>query len=439
MISTRNVSSILSTLAAIIQIGSNDQTSHLTSVSDLPIPLNSSLAIIPFKGQGQIVIQEPDSLKTLTILPGQIFGIFESSRGMITNLDKGFFTTEKTELTFAAGTSYGIVNIGANGQVLEIDSYKTVLGSLILSVPLGSTIGVLQLTDEKEIASIGGALFTTRPLTHSISNGSPIVGTTVGILDISTYLASTAITTPIISPTTTYTVGCNLNELHRYPSDCSRFYQCYSEASDLTVFVFPCAPSLYFDEGSSQCLIPSETSCDTNISDSKDSATDLIYVGLEFGGSFQLTCTGNLLRYPLNCGSFYRCSAVDNTTSTITITNCPTDLVFDEESAQCVAPESTSACTKKFVNLPTLPASFQSKEAIDIRTIVQQTTKTKTSKSSSKEIAFIQKVPGIRSEVKSKVVQRTPVKTAARLIPLSSEIYGARTRPRSAFGKNNHN
>lgn len=46
----------------------------------------------------------------------------------------------------------------------------------------------------------------------------------------------------------------------RYPLDCRRFYQCYSNGDTKSLLFFTCSAGLIFDEKSSQCLLPYETS-----------------------------------------------------------------------------------------------------------------------------------------------------------------------------------
>jgi len=123
--------------------------------------------------------------------------------------------------------------------------------------------------------------------------------------------------------------------LHRYPYDCSLFYQCYGEKEDRTIFVFSCVQGLIFDELSQQCVHPSASTCDI---------VPLSSHPASFGGGFQINCgTENVYSYPIDCNSFYQCLHEDGKES-IYVYSCNAGLVFDEDSAQCKLPIQTVPC-----------------------------------------------------------------------------------------------
>jgi hypothetical protein len=113
---------------------------------------------------------------------------------------------------------------------------------------------------------------------------------------------------------------------------------------------------LYFDEGSSQCVTPAETTCDIVANNLTSS----------FAGGFEINCGSDaLFRYPLNCNFFYQCFE-DGDQETIFVFSCAAGLVFDESSAQCVSPEETSSCSASDNVIKTAPF-FQLGQTIDIR------------------------------------------------------------------------
>ncbi len=60
--------------------------------------------------------------------------------------------------------------------------------------------------------------------------------------------------------------------MHRYPFDCRHFYQCYNDGLSKSLLFYSCSVGLIFDEQSSKCLLPYETSpCYANDSSFKSS------------------------------------------------------------------------------------------------------------------------------------------------------------------------
>lgn len=132
----------------------------------------------------------------------------------------------------------------------------------------------------------------------------------------------------------------NVTALHQFPLDCSRFYQCYDVADDLTVFIFSCAPGLYFDEATSSCLRPDEAFCDdpTAIVDTVSGSDN------EDGGFFAIKCSGDLFRYPLDCRNFYQCFKDEEGIRSIFVFSCVPGFVFDDGQKKCVQPAESTPC-----------------------------------------------------------------------------------------------
>ena len=356
VISSSAVLAGIESLVTIIQIGAKSARHTYGSVTDLLVPNNSYVAIIPFQGYGDIFIREGSIQSTLMVLPGQIFAIFDAKNAQITNIHSGFFSTSASKIILGAGTSYGIITIGIDGQVLEIESSRTALSQLEIEVASGSTVGILELTSEdKVITTIGGASFNVRTVTYSGANGVSILGATVGILDIEGFVSTVVETIPTAY---IYSINCNLNKLHQHPLDCSLFYQCFTNEEELTVFVFPCAPGLVFDEASSQCLTASEAVCSQTAPALFQNNTTLA-PGLEISNTFKITCTGEQLRYPLDCNSYYSCTT-DGAAENILVSRCPAGMVFDEPRSKCLLTSETSVCTEAN-NRQTPSVSFQLK------------------------------------------------------------------------------
>ena len=371
VISSSAVLAGIESLVTIIQIGAKSARHTYGSVADLSVPDKSSLAIIPFQGYGDISIREGTLQSTLMVLPGQIFAIFDANDALITNIHSGFFSTSATKMILGAGTSYGIITVGIDGQVLEIESSRTASSELEIEVALGSTVGILEVTGEdKVITSIGGASFNVRTVTYSGADGISVLGATVGILDIEGFVSTVVETIPTAY---IYSINCNLNKLHQHPLDCSLFYQCFTDGEELTVFVFPCAPGLVFDEASSQCLTASEAVCSQKAPSHSTLHNSTLAPGLEISSTFKITCTGEQLRYPLDCNSYYSCTT-DGAAESILVSRCPVGMVFDEPTSQCKLAAETSVCTEAS-NRQTPSVSFQLKTdaAIAGRTAVYET------------------------------------------------------------------
>lgn len=170
-------------------------------------------------------------------------------------------------------------------------------------------------------------------------------------------------------PTSTFAIDCALNELHQFPLDCSRFYQCFGDdVSGTTVYIFPCAPGLIFDDASSQCLTATEATCDDSASVNETADTSQ-----GVGGFFQINCSGDLYRYPLNCNNFYQCFKNEQGKETIFIFSCSVGLVFDETSRRCLLPSETASCATN-ENLFRAPSLlFQLRQKIDIDSLTTST------------------------------------------------------------------
>ncbi|XP_045033198.1 mucin-3A isoform X2 [Daphnia magna] len=468
VISSAQFSAQPQTISAIIQLGVNEQ---FASERDLAVPAASSFGIIPYKEQRVVTVNEGGSTSTFTILPGQMFALLNAQGAIVTNIGDGFFTTTTTAMSFGAGTIYGVVKIGSDGLMISTEFTRTSQASFTVTVASGSTVGIIQFESESRrvITSIGGASFITRTLT-SISSSSSVGS--VGLLDITgsasalfTTTSKPAITTPQ-PPIAGFAIDCTLNQLHQFPLDCSRFYQCYGENEDRTVYIFPCAPGLVFDEATSQCLTPSEGACDdiTSITDPASSSEGV-------GGFFQINCSGDLYRYPLNCNNFYQCFENDKGQETIYVYSCATGLVFDESSRTCRLPNEASSCAvnSKLFRSPSI--LFQLKQKIDVvslipssRTLVQQ--KTLSASSSVSEVSFSQphqtgrgstkRKMGYTEETEQKVDQRrihtelrqgkeskSTVTVTGNFRPrlFDSGVYGVRISPlsKSLFGQSKPN
>ncbi len=55
-------------------------------------------------------------------------------------------------------------------------------------------------------------------------------------------------------------VDCSSGHFHRYPFNCRNFYQCYNNGLTKSILFYSCSSGLMFDEKSSKCLLPYETS-----------------------------------------------------------------------------------------------------------------------------------------------------------------------------------
>jgi hypothetical protein len=55
-------------------------------------------------------------------------------------------------------------------------------------------------------------------------------------------------------------IDCTSGHFHRYPFDCRNFFQCYNNGSTKSILFYSCSNGLIFDEKSSKCLLPYETS-----------------------------------------------------------------------------------------------------------------------------------------------------------------------------------
>jgi hypothetical protein len=387
VISSAQVSTQLKTISSIIQIGVKE---IFASIADLSVSSGSSFGIIPAKGQGVVTVNEGGSTSTFTILPGQIFALMNAQGALVTNIGDGFFTTATTSMSFGSGTIYGVVKIGLDGSMILTEFTRTSQASFTVTVASGSTVGSIQLVSESSrvITSIGGASFAIRILTSISSSGG-----SVGILDISGFVSvpvppsitNTTLRPPASTPQPPsagpFTIDCALNKLHQFPLDCSRFYQCFGEDADRTVYIFPCAPGLIFDESTSQCLTPSEGVCDdlNSINDTASSSEGV-------GGFFQINCSGDLFRYPLNCNNFYQCFKNEEGQETIFVFSCAAGLVFDEKSATCLLASETTSCAVNDNLFRSPSIVFQLKQKIDVvslistsRTIVQQKSLTSSS------------------------------------------------------------
>ena len=251
-----------------------------------------------------------------------------------------------------------------------------------VTVVSGSTVGIIQVVSGS-ITSIGGASFVIRTLTTTSSSNA-----SVGLLDIAGFKsvpsteAPTTTTSQQPLPASTpfpptsgpFTIDCALNQLHQFPLDCSRFYQCFGDADERTVYIFPCAPGLIFDDATSQCLTPAEGVCDdlNSINDTGSSSEGV-------GGFFQINCSGDLYRYPLNCNNFYQCFKDDQGQETIFVFSCAAGLVFDEASRTCLLPAETTSCAVNDNLFRSPMIIFQLRQKIDVvslistsRTIIQQ-------------------------------------------------------------------
>ncbi|KAI9563266.1 hypothetical protein GHT06_010724 [Daphnia sinensis] len=137
-------------------------------------------------------------------------------------------------------------------------------------------------------------------------------------------------TTDIVRPT--MEMDCSSQKFYRLPnSDCNRFYQCYLKS----VSIFSCAPGLVFDEPTSRCSLPEESSCDQHV------ANPIVDALPDY---FEMDCSSGVLRrYPFDCRNFYQC--YDNgIAKSLLFYSCSAGLVFDEESSNCLHPYETSPC-----------------------------------------------------------------------------------------------
>ncbi len=367
------------TISGIVQLGIGSLTGTEYdglgwAVADQTVPANSAVAILPLKGHGVVTIASTSTVcsgegaeqqcsAVLNVIderfvgPGRMFVISAPSEVQIGGLSAGFFSTASTTMTFAAGTVYGVASISADGRMSDLESSSTVAFDISVSVPLGSTIGLIGRDDSNPpiITSIGGAYFFIKAVTSNqvAASQSSLL---VGILDIASALGPLTPTVPatqIALPP--FTIDCSAG-IHRYPYDCNRFYQCFGDGDEQQVYVFSCAPGLIFDEVLTRCTKPAESTCEATTSDS----TEL------FGGSFQLSCgTDALHRYPLDCNNFYQCFK-NGEEKTIYIFACAPGLVFDEPSSQCVLPSETDSCVVSENYIKNAPFFFEFGQRIDL-------------------------------------------------------------------------
>ena len=373
----------LQAIAGILQTGSG---SPVTSTTDqLIIPDGSSFAIIPSGGQGLVNVTDGASSASLSVFPGQIFYLMNCKGGKVTQVVNGYFTTSTTTITFGPETVYGVMKIGQNGQLLGLDFNRTVFNTLSIVVQSDGTVGIVQLDSTGQvISSIGGASFAIKTVTSSSTSTnvavldnqlSSIVTTTT--LSTTTILLSSTTLKPTPKPTPQpptsgpFNIECSANALHQFPLDCSRFYQCFGEEGQRSVYIFPCAPGLIFDEQSSMCLTPAESVCSdtssiTDISGGGGSSSSSTQVG----GFFQINCSGALFRYPLNCNNFYQCFKDDQGEESIFVFSCASGLVFDEPQSQCLLANETTSCDNNDNLFKSPSILFGLKEPIDAEKLV---------------------------------------------------------------------
>ena len=372
----------LQTIAGIVQTGSSSGVaSSSTTLAQLNVPSGSSFAIIPAGGQGQLGVTDGTSSASLTVFPGQMFYLMNCQSAKVTQLVNGYFTTSSSVITFGPGTVYGVMKIGLNGQLVGLDFNRTVFNTLTIIAQPGSTVGVVQLGASGQIInSIGGASFAIKTVTTTTTSAS----TNIAILDNQNATTTTTTVAPPVTVTAKptpqpptsgpFSIECSGNALHQFPLDCSRFYQCFGEEGQRSVYIFPCAPGLIFDEKSSMCLTPAEAVCsDTS------SITDLTAPsggggggssGGQVGGFFQINCSGSLFRYPLNCNNFYQCFKDDNGEESVYVFSCAGGLVFDEPQSKCLLVNETTSCESNDNLFKSPSILFGLKEPIDAENLV---------------------------------------------------------------------
>lgn len=230
--------------------------------------------------------------------------------------------------------------------------------SLINAQPSSSNIVILNSSDSQIVVpatSTSAAIWTDflaepstiAPTTPSliISESSQVIVSTSSQPPTSqeTGLVETIETTPF----DTFSVNCTSNKFHRIPFDCNRFYQCYEKS----ISVFSCAPGLIFDADQARCSYPDESvECEEETTDSSvEELSDFI----------EIDCSGELLRYPLDCRRFYQCYSVNEESKLLLFFSCTPGLVFDEEKNKCLRPNETQTCGA--VASPTTSTSFLSR------------------------------------------------------------------------------
>jgi hypothetical protein len=84
----------LKTISATVHVSAGNR--KIDSIDSLSVRQNSSLAIIPKAGEGIVSVREGESstLFNFTVLPGEMFGIFNAQDTKVTNINNGFFTTK---------------------------------------------------------------------------------------------------------------------------------------------------------------------------------------------------------------------------------------------------------------------------------------------------------------------------------------------------------
>ncbi|XP_032789203.2 uncharacterized protein LOC116926424 isoform X1 [Daphnia magna] len=137
-------------------------------------------------------------------------------------------------------------------------------------------------------------------------------------------------TADLVKPT--MEMDCSSKKFYRLPnSDCNRFYQCYLQS----VSIFSCAPGLVFNEATSRCSLPEESSCEQHVSNP---------IADELPDYFQMDCSSGVLRrYPFDCRNFYQCYG-NGIAKSLSFYSCSAGFIFDEESNNCLRPYETSPC-----------------------------------------------------------------------------------------------
>lgn len=185
------------TLIGVIPLYDNQQA----SISDLTVPSGRNVSIFPANGFGQVTVEERRWTSSFTVLPGYFLGLINSQSAVATNLADGFFTTNQTEISFAAGTYYGIFKVLRNGQMTQVNDLRVAQSDSVITLPVGSSLGIVQVEEYgKTIYDIGGASFSV--ITLSSPDATTSLAEVVGLWDIADFLFNIQSTTVVpTSPT----------------------------------------------------------------------------------------------------------------------------------------------------------------------------------------------------------------------------------------------
>merc|ERR1712071_72276 len=157
-------------LSAIVPLRSTDVT---IKEEKLALVDGDLFAIIPSGGRGTVEVVFTDwSQKKYSITPGLIFAVKVAGSSVIEHLSRGYFTTERTVLSFPARSVIYVMKVAADGALVP-DVEIVTESSFIVNVAIQSLVGIVRVSNTGSMTTFGEARFQIMPIAFSNSS-SPV-------------------------------------------------------------------------------------------------------------------------------------------------------------------------------------------------------------------------------------------------------------------------